>query len=256
MITLQKFITFSRPKAFGLHLCGSLTAISVIWLAVAFIWYPDDLFWLAKGNEMLKIIAAVDVVLGPLILVIIFNKEKKSLKKDVLIIFACQLAFLAYGCWSLFAARPAYLAFDETHFKLATANEIEIENQNKVSKTEFKSMPLFGPLYVDTRMPSELEERDLIALLRPFGLGIQHLPQHFTPIEHAKEKLLAAARPISSFNTMNKELMTRIFAFENTQKQNGVVVKLIPLELHRFQSFVAIDAKSGKPLKVLSDAAN
>ena len=58
------------------------------------------------------ILIAVDVTVRPLITVLIFNRNKKSLRFDLTVVGCCQLAFLAYGLHAIHTGRPAIIAYN------------------------------------------------------------------------------------------------------------------------------------------------
>jgi hypothetical protein len=99
----------NRYKAALLHLSGSACVLLSAFLLVKCVWYPGKLFSVAAGGELMRLLAGVDLILGPLVMLIIFDVRKKLIKLDIAIILICQLAFLAYGLWSIYVARPVYI---------------------------------------------------------------------------------------------------------------------------------------------------
>ena len=62
-------------------------------------WYPYPYRELSGGRELFALVVAVDVVLGPLITLVIFNpaKTRRHLVMDFTVIGLLQVAALAYG---------------------------------------------------------------------------------------------------------------------------------------------------------------
>jgi len=56
------------------------------------VWYPPPLFQLLGGFELLLLIVAVDIALGPLLTLVVFKSGKKRLKFDLSVI-ALLLSF-------------------------------------------------------------------------------------------------------------------------------------------------------------------
>ena len=96
----HRLSSLSRLQAFGFHFLASAAVIAIIFSFVKLVWYPHQLFEAANGFDLLKILVLVDLILGPLIMLIIFNPAKKSLKIDVSTVIECQLLLLGYGVWS------------------------------------------------------------------------------------------------------------------------------------------------------------
>ena len=74
-----------RIKAFLIHLGISLVILFVLLYLLVFVWYPPPLFAADGGMQGLKIILGVDLVLGPLLTLMVYNPAKgwKRLKFDL-----------------------------------------------------------------------------------------------------------------------------------------------------------------------------
>lgn len=98
----------ARIKASLFHLFASLCVFSVAFLVVYWVWFPHALFEASGGFDGLKIVAYVDLILGPLLTLIVFNttKSRRHLIKDISIIAGLQVACLIAGLWAVYQARP------------------------------------------------------------------------------------------------------------------------------------------------------
>lgn len=94
-----------RLYAFTIHLFLSALLIAILLAAVMFSWFPNQLIY-AGGITGLKIIISVDLILGPLLTFLVFNKAKKSLKFDLGFIAVLQLSCMAAGVWLMHKERP------------------------------------------------------------------------------------------------------------------------------------------------------
>ena len=90
------------------------------------------------GETLLRLLIGVDVVLGPLITLIIFDPEKPRLKYDLAVIAVLQFAALAYGSYVMFEARPVYNVFVGDRFETVAANAIDDESLARAAD-EFQS---------------------------------------------------------------------------------------------------------------------
>ena len=63
----------SRLSAAGIHFIESLVIISLLVTIVIMLWYPQPYFSASGGWQGLRIVALVDLVLGPLITFAIFE---------------------------------------------------------------------------------------------------------------------------------------------------------------------------------------
>lgn len=239
----------SRYQAAALHFLGSASVLFLIFALVRWIWYPGPLFFAASGANLIGIVTAVDVVVGPLIMLIIFDAKKKGIKFDVVFILLCQIAFIGYGSWSIFQARPVYIAFVNQGFMLVIANEIEDTDMAKASNPEFKRRPWFGPLTVGTKAPSDEKKREEILFAGIGGMGLQNLPQYYVPYTEVMPQVKQAARPVAELPKISMEDKQRLLDFQAQQKNQAV--NFIPMRSKQRHLYAAIDPKTGAILGIL-----
>jgi hypothetical protein len=246
----SKSLPLSRSRAFTLHLISSAAVLFAFYLFVSLVWYPDALFIGAQGLDMFKILVPVDLILGPLIMLVIFNPKKASLKFDVTCVLVFQIAFFAYGAWTLYSARPAYIVFAKEAFYLATANQMDPAFLAKVKETRFQKVPQLGPEWVATRTNLSNEEKEELAFSAVGGYGLQHFPQHYLAIDSQKQaEILSQAKPLEKLPDLSSEHTEKLKNFTNAHAT--VQILFIPLFTKQSTLYVALDAKTGRTLKVL-----
>lgn len=98
----------SRWGAVVIHLLASLLVFAVLAMLVLSWLFPGGLFLAAGGWEGLRIIAVVDLVLGPCLTLIVFNpcKPRAELVRDLSVIGLLQVLALVGGCYVVSQARP------------------------------------------------------------------------------------------------------------------------------------------------------
>src|SRR5512137_2835497 len=114
----------NRWKAASIHFGISVVIATALFAAMLLVWYPHPYFHAAGGQKLLLLLIGVDVVIGPLLTLIVFDPRKKNLKMDLAVIVALQLAALVYGATIMFNARPVFVAFAGDRFELVEANAI------------------------------------------------------------------------------------------------------------------------------------
>lgn len=235
-----------RVKASLIHLTASLFAAALVYAWVVIVWFPGALFGAAAGKDLMQLMIAVDVVLGPVITLIIFNPLKTSLKKDLAVIVAIQVLFLFYGVWSIYSARPVYMAFVENRFYLVTANEIDPLDQAK-AVLEFQSMPSLGPILVGTEPPKDQKILQDLMFAGLRKMGIQNLPQYFLPFSEVAAQVVSRAASAEVMTNATDPDRKKLLEFEREHKN----AHFIPLFIKTGKLFLAIDKDSGALLKIL-----
>lgn len=245
----------NRFTASFVHLLGSACVVALVFLLAHLLWYPGRLFVAASGTDLMTILILVDLTLGPLITLIIYSPGKPSLKLDITTVVVLQIAFLLYGVWSIYSARPVYIPFDEDRFFLVTANEIDPEDRNKVSNPTFQSLPLWGPEVVGTVLPDDPEMREKIKFGGMVGMGIWLLPQYFVPYEQVAASIKAAAKSAKELGETTKGIPTddlvRLSDYEAKKYADGKNVRFVRLATKKLMLYVAVDEATGAVVEIL-----
>ncbi|MFJ3052911.1 hypothetical protein [Pseudomonas nitroreducens] len=106
----MQLMTMPRNRwfAFLYHLAVSFVLLLIITGVMYFCWFPGALFDAAGGWQGMRILVAVDLVLGPTLTLIVFNRAKpiRELMRDLGIIATVQLLCLLGGLYTIFYSRP------------------------------------------------------------------------------------------------------------------------------------------------------
>jgi hypothetical protein len=192
MIALR---TINRWQAAGIHLGLSVAIAAAVLAALLLVWYPQPYFRLAGGAGLMLILIGVDVVLGPLLTLVVFNPAKKSLPVDLAVIGALQIAALVYGISVIAQARPAYVVYAGDRFNVIGANAIHPESLAQ-AKPPFDALPLDGPRIVGAKMPADPAEREKVMFLLTSGFDLPALPRYYVPFAEVVGDLKAKAQPL------------------------------------------------------------
>ena len=197
---LQRSPMVSRWRAAAIHLCASAAIAAIVVWTMLKIWYPSPFFEALGGTRLIALIVGVDVVLGPLITLIVFDVKKKSLRFDLAVVVLLQLAALGYGVHIAFQARPVYLLFVKDRFEIVTANQLEPEQLAKVTRPEFKTVPFSGPWTAAADLPTDPKELLMLQMLAISARAdVQLFPQYFVPYFERNGLVLSKGRSLDRF---------------------------------------------------------
>ena len=187
-----------RLRASGIHLGLSLCiAVLAAWLVFG-LWYPYPYREISGGRELFLIVIAVDVILGPLITLVVFNRAKPwtELRRDLIIVVLIQLAALGYGLWTVWVARPVHLVFEYKLFRVVHAIDIPVELLDK-TPTGITALPMTGPTLLSLR-PFKDSGESMDATLAAVGGGsLSARPDLWQPYEAASAEIRREAKPVS-----------------------------------------------------------
>jgi len=206
---------FNRFTASGLHLAISVIIALAVLIGMKLVWYPAPYFQAIDAGGLILILVGVDVVMGPLITLIVFNRKKPELKRDLIIVAALQLAALVYGMHVVFVARPAYAVFNVNRFDLVVASEIDPGEMKKASRPEFQSLPWLGPQIIAAKLPSNKQESETILFSAVAGgADVFHLPRYYVPYSEVMDQAKTKAKPLATLRNKPdaNELVDRFLA--------------------------------------------
>ena len=112
----------TKAKATGIHFCLSLIVFFVLAYQIFYVWYPLPYFSVDGGWQGIRIVAAIDLVLGPLITFLIFDlsKSRREITLDLLIIATVQIGALIYGVVATYEQRPVAIVVVDDYAVSAT----------------------------------------------------------------------------------------------------------------------------------------
>lgn len=170
-------INFRKPKkrltAAMLHFGFSFSIFVLIVLLLKNIWYPRIYFETEGGLQGLKIVAGVDVILGPLLTLVVFNPQKshRELTIDIGIIAGLQVIALIWGIYTLHAQRPVATVFWGNSFMTVPAMAFDNQAANVESFVKFSDEI---PVIIYAQNPTNLSD---LKKLRDVVLN-DHIPPH------------------------------------------------------------------------------
>jgi len=242
-LTLQ---SLNRWKAFGIHLAISALIAATILVLVVLIWYPEPYFFGMGGEILLRLLIGVDVVLGPVITLIIFDPAKPRLKYDLATIAVLQLAALAYGGWVMFQSRPVYNVFVKDRFETVPAAGVNRESLAK-AQPQYRPLPLAGPRVVAAEPPSDPDEQATITLsAMGGGADLANLPHLYVPYAQAASKAAQAARPLVQLAQRGRESAMAVSDFVTTHGGGSRSLGYVPVRARNRDFAAVVDRKTGE----------
>lgn len=224
-------MTFHRYQAFGTHLLASGLVALLSAALVFLLWYPPPLTVATGVTDIFLLLLVVDVVVGPVITLIVFNPAKKELKRDLLVVLLLQLSALLYGLNTVFVARPVYAVYNVDRFDLVYANDLTPQKLEKVSLPQFKSPPLLGLDIIAARRPDDAKERNEIMFdAIEGGDDVPQLPQFYVPYAQAQPLAIKRVQSIETLRGFNPDRGAEIDALVQRHAQRAGGIGFLPLK--------------------------
>lgn len=237
----------TRLRAALYHFSGSVLVAGLAAALVFLVWYPWPYTALAGGLGLFVLVTTVDIVMGPVITFSIFDRRKgwPELRRDLAIVVLLQLAALGFGLYTMYVARPVALAWEQTRFRVATANAVQVDELPQAVPA-FRRLPLTGPVLVRTEVPTDggdvMESID--KALQGVDLGLR--PKFWRPWDDiARTQVREVARPLTG---LRQRYPARAAEFDAAVARTGrpeAQLRYAPV-LSRFADWIVlIDAATG-----------
>jgi len=188
----------NRFVAFAIHLGVSLLMFLVLAAIIKFVWYPGVLFDVEGGWDGIKLIAGVDLIIGPTLTLMVYNIAKKELKRDLAIIGLLQAAYIVGGMTVVGSNRPVAVVYAAGMFFTMTNVRLEM------AKIDVENVPLLNqpkPARINIKLPENKDERSkalthwvltaggldiATPLYSPFTDALKTMPTDGSSIEQAE----------------------------------------------------------------------
>jgi len=189
-----------RLKAFGLHLLASMCVISVFLAFIFLVWYPEPYYKIYGVWGAIKILVGVDLFIGPLLTLIVFDESKKAsvLGRDLLVIVLFQLSAFIWGVHVTHSVRPSFSVFHEGAFYLFSKQDVDVGRMETKELVPEFWQPV-TKVYV--KPPEDKEEYNHIyahlidADKRP---DVMYLTERYLPLIEIKKKVIDSALNINN----------------------------------------------------------
>ena len=245
----NKGVHMSRYKASFLHLLISLGIGLTTLVVMISIWYPGALLKAAGGDGLILILLGVDVTIGPLITLIIFDTKKKHLKYDLMVVAVLQLSALTYGVSVVYQARPIYLIFVVDRFELVRASDIDPDDMKEVTTSEFKSLPTGRPRIIGVNPPANSDEKLKAIDLALAGKDVHLIPKHYTAYGPSQqEQVKKRAQTIQRLKEINPQLQNEIDHSVAQLGKKEDEIGYLPLKANARDMSVIVDRNTGEIL--------
>jgi len=183
-----------KIQAFFIHLTCSAAVVAAFLSVVSLIWYPSPYLEMSGAFNVIAVLVLVDIVLGPLLMLIIFKPGKPGLKTDIAVIVSMQVAAFLYGANAIYSQRPAYVVFVVDRFEVVSAADVKLSD---APARGLRAGMFSGPVLVYTNGPDDPVERGKILLeAAAGGPDVGNYPEYYKPYQDAVKTVLSRVKPV------------------------------------------------------------
>jgi hypothetical protein len=228
-------LTISKFKALLIHFLVSLIILTSFFYILFKLWFPEPYFLASGGFQGLKLVALVDLILGPLLTFIVFNplKSKLALFIDFTFIAVFQISALVWGVANIYQQRPVAIVFWENSFY--TVPSIALSSQ------DFKRN-IFGnknPIFIYAKQPKSLKQKQLmlerfkkyqrpphhqVELYYPIKLYLSDILKHSMDIQKVMSRHPQIKEPLEALLKQSKTTINSNFYIPLVSKYQNIVI--------------------------------
>jgi hypothetical protein len=243
----MKLASLNRWRAAAIHLGLSALIAATVVTVMLLVWYPPPYFGTMGATGLLKILIGVDVTLGPLLTLIIFDTRKKSLGFDLSVIATLQVVALAYGVWIMFEARPVYAAFAVDRFDVVSANELDQVDLDAAPK--YRDLSWTGPRVVGVRLPDkdrDPEEWNKLLFTGVAGKDAPQYPKYYVSYADVAADVIKKAKPLSELVRAKPDSKADVDAFVARAARPQSDLVYVPLNGRGGSATAVVDARDAR----------
>ena len=198
-----------KLKATSIHLFISLLIFVVILYFILFKWYPEPFFTAQGGWQGIRLMAFVDLVLGPALTFIVFNhfKQKKEIVFDLSLIAAVQISALIWGGFQVYTQRPIALVFWSNSFYTVTSDDYR---EQGLESPDFSQYSSYAPPLIYARSPSNLLELEVSRQLTEKSIPIYAQTSLYKKIEDNLSSVFAHEVDIEEVMSNNSAMKSEL----------------------------------------------
>jgi hypothetical protein len=243
---------FSRWQAAAFHASLSAAVGAIALALVLGVWFPDELFRIAGGSELVMILVGVDLVLGPLLTLIVFDARKRLLKLDLVLIGGLQLVALCYGTFVMFEARPAYLVFVVDRFDVVSTVDVDAAARAAALHPEFRGVNLGRPKLAAAALPTDPAERNQVVMAAAGGVDLLLTPRYWVPFDQARSEVLRRAKPLEAFRKVDPAVNGPVLdAALASLGRPAESLRGLGIMAKHGEAVMLVDATTGEPVEMV-----
>ena len=172
------------------------------------------------------------------------TKPRAELLRDLGLVALIQLSALGFGLFTVWQARPLFLALEKDRFKVVTAPDLDSAAVAALPPALRPGL-ISGPIVVALREPEDLQERNkvLFASIKG-GRDYAERPEFYLPYEAAALKSIRLAKPLIRFLKIHPEQQGTANKLEN--EKSADLTQWLYLPVVGRQDWIAVINNQGQ----------
>lgn len=220
------------------HLIISSIVIFGLLFIIYKVWYPNGYADLSGLAEILLLVVTIDLIIGPILTFVIFKKGKKTLKFDLAVIAALQIAAFSYGGFAIYKGHPSYVVYAGNRFELVATKDISPKD---ATLDEFQVSTFGFPKLAYAKMPSDITLRNKIL----FDNDLEKHPELYKPLNDYLATIIERSfDPERVFKEPHKQVLLEEFLVNKSASKDTLI--FVPIVGSSKDATLALNKNTGE----------
>lgn len=234
----------SKFKAAGIHFGISSIIFIILAYFIVFQWYPFPYFTADGGWQGIRIIALIDLVLGPFLTLIIFNPNKsmREIRFDLGSIALIQISVLMWGVYTVHNERPAAVIHWDGEFYTMPAKSYK---EQGISLKQLSQYSDEKPPLIHAHRPTDIETlHEILRLSTEEKLAPFEQFHLYRPFKENSDEVFLNLLDIDDIISHNEKMKNELKTFLTESESEIEEYIYMPLNA-RYHNVILIFSKEG-----------
>jgi hypothetical protein len=223
----------------------------VVFGVVRWLWYPGAYFAVAGVYRQFLVLAAVALVVGPVLSAFVYKPGKKGLAFDLGILAGVELLAVVVAGYVLYQRQPHFAVFAVDRFEAVARAEVDL---GKLHSAIDSTRPGHAPRLVYAQLPDNPDAiSQLIDETVFMGMAdIDRRPEFWEPYARGVPVIKAAARPLAVLVQGSPEQRRAVTKWLEAREATATDYVYLPLRGRAGDAVIVLHASAGFPVATLS----
>jgi hypothetical protein len=236
-------------RAVAIHFVLTLLLAAMAATLIFVVWFPRPFGEMIGGTELFQLVVGCDIVLGPLMSLVIYNrtKSRRALVFDYTLVGALQVGAIVYGLWITEGTRPVYFAFVGDRYEIVTSRDLKPAELAAARDPQYARVPFWGIRDIAIRVPPAEADDALFQALS--GNEEPLRPKFYVPFDSEIAAIRDRAKPLAELERRHPEAKARLEAARAAAGIPDSRLRWLPVRYDQVFWTALIDTQTGRPVR-------
>lgn len=202
------------------------------------------------GRVLVTLIAGIDIFLGPLLTLIVYQQGKKNLHYDLSCIISVQLLAMLYGGYVMFESRPVFTVFNKDKFQISAAVDIAPKELEKAKNPEWRQLSVTGPVLVAIGIPNAKNKKETM-FAKVESANAYRYPRLYNEYKNHHDEVIKSGKPLANLSKVSAKNKATVDRFVRSSNRKESDFLYLPISSELAEMSAIVDAKTGAFIQII-----